>query len=105
EGLDKLDPEMLVTALADKDNHVRGSAVCLLRKQVNRLGDPAYVQELAPLANDRDKNVRMQLALTLGLVNSAQADRALEPILKEAAADPSLLEAVLAGFSGKETEF
>jgi mono/diheme cytochrome c family protein/glucose/arabinose dehydrogenase len=103
EGLNKLDIELLFSLLADKDSHVRASAVRLLRKEVNRQADPTYVQELAPLANDPDKNVRMQVALTIGLVNSGLADRALEPILKEA--DAALLEALLAGFAGKETEF
>jgi mono/diheme cytochrome c family protein len=105
EGLKKLDPDLLFSLLADKDSHVRASAVCLLRAEVNRQPDPTYVQELAPLARDADKTVRMQLALTLGLVNSPLADRTLEPILKEAAADPTFLEALLAGFSGRESEF
>src|SRR5207244_13291937 len=60
------------------------SAVSLLRKEVNRQADPTYMQELAPLAKDSDKVVRMQLALTIGLVNTPMADRVLEPILKEA---------------------
>ncbi len=33
------------------------------------------------------------------------ADRALEPILQEAAGDPQLLEGLLAGFNGREVEF
>ncbi len=103
EGLQKLDMELLLGLLTDKDKDVRASAVCLLRKEVNRRSDPALIQELAPLAQDPDRNVRLQLALTLGLVNSPLADRALAPILKEA--DPVFLEALLAGFSGRETEF
>jgi mono/diheme cytochrome c family protein len=38
-------------------------------------------------------------------VNTAAADKALEPILKDASADPIALEALLAGFSGHEAEF
>src|SRR5205807_4921124 len=98
EGLGTLDPEMLFGILADKNSHVRSSAVCLLRKEVNRQADPSYMQELAPLANDTDKIVRMQLALTIGLLQNPLADRTLEPILKEAASDPVFLEALLAGF-------
>src|SRR5262249_51416654 len=85
--------------------HVRASAIGLLRAEVNRRPEPTTIQELAPLARDGDRNVRLQLALTLGLVSSPLADQTLEPILKEAAADPALLEALLAGFSGHETEF
>ena len=105
EGLGKLDTDMLLTLVADKDRHVRASAVCLLRKEINRYAEPTYLQELAPRAQDSDKIVRVQLALTLGLVNTAQADRVLEPILKEAAADPLLLQSILAGFVGQEAEF
>jgi mono/diheme cytochrome c family protein len=105
EGLNKLEPDLLLALLADKDSHVRASAVCLLRKEVSRQPDATYFQELAPLARDADSNVRMQLALALGLVDSPLADQTLEPILKEAAADPALLEALVAGFSGRESEF
>jgi glucose/arabinose dehydrogenase/mono/diheme cytochrome c family protein len=105
EGLNRLDPDLLLTLLADKDSHVRASAVCLFRKELQRRPDPTYFQELAPLARDADRNVRMQLALTLGLVSGPLADRVLEPVLNEAAADPVLLEALLAGFAGREAEF
>src|SRR5207302_4764135 len=96
---------LLLSLVSDKDSHVRASAAALCRNLVNRLPDPAIVQELAPLAQDADANVRMQLALTLGLVNSSLADRMLEPILQEAAADPLLLASLLAGFAGREAEF
>jgi glucose/arabinose dehydrogenase/mono/diheme cytochrome c family protein len=105
EGLGKLDTELLFTLISDKDSDVRASAAALCRDIVNRQPDPTYIQELAPLATDPDKIVRMQLALTLGLVNTSIADQTLEPILKEAAGDPVLLESLLAGFSGREAEF
>ena len=93
----------------DKDSSVRASAVCLCRNFVNRQPDAAYIQELAPLAKDPDKIVRMQLAMTLGQINTALADKALEPILREAAGDSAFLEALLAGFAaagaGRESEF
>jgi mono/diheme cytochrome c family protein len=106
EGLNKLDPDLLFSLTADKDSNVRASAVSLCRRVVNKQPvDPVYIQELAPLAKDEDKMVRMQLALTLGLVTHPLADRTLEPILKDAAADPVLLESLLAGFAGRESEF
>ncbi|HYV39731.1 MAG TPA: HEAT repeat domain-containing protein [Gemmataceae bacterium] len=105
DGLNKLDVDLLLSMLADKDAGVRGSAAHLCRGFVVRQPDAAYIQELAPLAKDADKNVRMQVALTLGLVNTTLADQTLEPILKEAAGDAKLLEALLAGFAGREAEF
>jgi HEAT repeat protein len=105
DGLNKLDTEMLLALLSDKDAAVRASAAHLCRALVLRQPDPTYIQELAPLAKDADKNVRMQVALTLGLVNTSLADETLEPILKEAAADAKLLEALVAGYAGREAEF
>jgi glucose/arabinose dehydrogenase/mono/diheme cytochrome c family protein len=105
EGLNKLDADLLLSLIADKDSHVRASAVRLCRDLLNRNPEPAYVQELAPLVTDADRNVRLQVALTLGLVHSALADQTLEPVLRDMAADPVKLEAVLAGFAGREAEF
>jgi mono/diheme cytochrome c family protein len=105
EGLNALDNDLLFALLSDTDASVRGSATNLCRGIVNRQPDPAYIQELAHLGRDADKDVRLQLVWTLGLVNSALADETLEPILKEAAENPALLEALLAGFAGRETEF
>ena len=107
EGLGKLDTEMLFSLLADTDAHLRASAVCLLRKEVNRVADPHVRCRCGPAGQkSADRIVRMQVAgSTLGLVNNPRADSVLEPILKEAASDPVVLEALLAGFAGRETEF
>jgi len=106
EGLNRLDDELLGSLLADKEPHVRASAAALCRKIVSRQSlDPAVLRQIASVAKDPDRIVRMQLAFTLGLVNSPIADRALEPILQEAAGDPALLEGLLAGFNGREVEF
>lgn len=106
EGVNRLDDDLLTTLLVDKDAHVRASAAALCSRLANRQSvDPASLQEIASVAHDAERMVRMQLAFTLGLVNSPIADRALEPILQEAAADPQLLEGLLAGFHGREVEF
>jgi mono/diheme cytochrome c family protein/glucose/arabinose dehydrogenase len=105
EGLNKLDIDLLLAALEDKDAQVRASAAALCRAEILRLKEPAHIQELAALAGDPDRHVRMQLVWTLGLVNTAQADRAVEPVLRDLAADAALLEALLAGFAGQEAEF
>jgi mono/diheme cytochrome c family protein/glucose/arabinose dehydrogenase len=105
EGLSKIDVDVVLPLLSDKDTHVRSSAVALSRNLVHTVTDPTLVQEIAKLGQDGDKDVRMQVVFTLGLVNNATADRALEPMLKEAASDPALLEAIVAGFAKRETEF
>src|SRR5262245_2040019 len=47
----------------------------------------------------------MQLVWTLGLLGTAQAERVVEPVLRDLAADAALLEALLAGLAGREAEF
>lgn len=105
EGLKSIPGSLLAALLSDKDADVRASAIALSRPIALRLGDSPFVSSLAALSSDPDKNVRMQLAMTLGLVASPGADDALQPILKEASADPALLEGLLAGFAGREADF
>ncbi|HEX4797503.1 MAG TPA: c-type cytochrome [Humisphaera sp.] len=105
EGLKKTDGSLLVGLFGDADADVRASAVSLARPMAMKVGESPFVDALAALSNDPDKNVRMQLVFTLGLVVTSSADRALEPNLKEAAANPAMLEAMLAGFAGREADF
>jgi mono/diheme cytochrome c family protein/glucose/arabinose dehydrogenase len=105
EGLNKVKTDFLLTLLADSDAHMRCSAINMCRSVVLKNPDPTIVQELAELAKDSNKDVRMQLVFTLGLINSPFADRALEPALKEAASNSAVLESYLAGFAGRESEF
>jgi mono/diheme cytochrome c family protein len=106
EGLNRLDDDLLLSLLADGDASVRASALALCRRITSRqVVDPAVLQPMAQAARDPDWTVRMQAAFTLGLVNHAIADRAVEPILREAAQKPDHLEGLLAGFNGREMEF
>lgn len=105
EGLGKLDGSTLTALLDDADPDVRASAISLCRPIAIRIPDSPVVEKVSAMANDADKNVRMQVALTLGLVPTERANAALEPVLKESAADPAVLEGLLAGFSGREADF
>jgi mono/diheme cytochrome c family protein len=105
EGLNKLDVDFLLSRLADQDSHMRASAVGLCRGAFHRNPEAGHIQELAAVADDADPLVRMQVAGTLGQIDSRLAEQTLEPILRAAAEDPVLLESLLAGFAGRETEF
>jgi glucose/arabinose dehydrogenase/mono/diheme cytochrome c family protein len=105
EGMNKLDVDFLLSLLADKDSHVRASAICLCRSAINRNPEAGHIQELSAAAEDADPLVRMQVAWTLGQIDSRLAEQTLEPLLRAAAEDPVLLESLLAGFAGRETEF
>src|SRR5262245_41010781 len=57
EGLNRADIDLLLALLADRDSQVRASAAALCRGVVSRGKEAAYVQELAELATDPDRNV------------------------------------------------
>lgn len=105
EGLGKVDARLVGACLKDKDANVRASAVALSRGLLLRAPDSPLVDKLAALRNDPDPNVRMQVFFALGLLPGEVADSGLEPILKQASADPVLLQSLLAGFSGREADF
>jgi mono/diheme cytochrome c family protein/glucose/arabinose dehydrogenase len=104
EGMGRLDAETLTAALADKDAHVRASAVSLSRRFLRAGPDPDLIVELARLRDDPDPEVRRQLVFALGTLPHPKTDAALEPILKAAAEDAALREALLSGFAGREDE-
>jgi mono/diheme cytochrome c family protein/glucose/arabinose dehydrogenase len=105
EGLGKVNPEILLESIGDKSDDVRSTAVSLLKSFVRNQADPSTIQELGALSKDKSDKVRMQLVFTLGLVNSPMADRAIEQTLKDAASNTSLLQSLLGGFTGNESEF
>jgi mono/diheme cytochrome c family protein len=105
DGLKKLDAKLLMALLDNDVPDVRASAICLGRNLALRDPQSMYVDSLISLADDPDKNVRMQLIFALGMLNTPAADQAITPMLREAAGNANLLEGYLAGFSGHEVEF
>lgn len=105
EGMKKIDDQTLSTALSDKDVNLQASAAALSHAALARDATSPLVEKIALLAGDADMNVRLQVVFALGLVNTSAAAEAIDPILKQAAANPQMLEGLLAGFSGREVEF
>jgi glucose/arabinose dehydrogenase/mono/diheme cytochrome c family protein len=105
EGLGKLDQELVVDQFADKHPAVRASAVFLSRRFIKTVPDPDLLNELAALGQDADADVRMQLVFALGDVKHSTVEKALDPILTAAGKDVKLLDALMGGFMGRETEF
>lgn len=105
EGLNKIDQDVMLTALTDKDAQVRASAAFLARRFIKSTPDPDVLRELVTLGSDPHPDARLQVVFTLGLAAGPKADAALEPILKQAADNNQLLESVLSGFLGREAEF
>lgn len=106
EGLGRLDPEFLYETLSDTDPNVRASAVTMYQRYLSvETMVTTIIDDLEEIARDENELVRMQIVLTLGLVDSEAAERVIQPILKAAANDEKLLVGILSGFAGKEAEF
>ncbi len=96
EGMAALAPEIITPALRDPDPKVRATAV--------RLADRTLVPELVKLADDKSAEVRLQLALSLGLQPGQEVDQALKSLLQQGGS-ALLAEAVVSGLRGRELEF
>ncbi len=106
EGLRRLDPELLFELLADADEHVRASAVTLYgRYLANETMARTIIEDVETVASDESQLVRLQVVQTLGLIDSEQADLVIEPILASVTANKRLLDGLLSGFAGQESEF
>jgi mono/diheme cytochrome c family protein/glucose/arabinose dehydrogenase len=106
EGMGKITSSVLTTAMKDADADVRSSGVSLSRSLAMRAGgESPFTEVVEAAAADPDKVVRMQVVFSLGLINSEAANRAVDAVLKDSAADSNMLSALLAGFAGREADF
>ena len=85
EGLKKLRPELLLTALEDKAAGVRENAIKLAEPF---LDNPAVAKQLLAMQNDADARVRFQLLCTLGFLESQEAAQVRENLLFKDVNDP-----------------
>jgi len=96
EGLNALTPEIITTALHDKDEKVRAAGV--------RLADAATtLPELVKLAGDPSTEVRLHLAFKLSGHDEPAATKALLTLLE--GSGPLFGEAAASGLSGHELEY
>jgi len=102
DGLDALEVVSVQTALADPNGDVRASAVRLSERWLGR--DADLRKAVLALLEDKNWNVRRQLAASIG--EMPQADR-LEPatiVLTRYGADPIIVDAAVSSLSGIEAE-
>jgi len=79
EGLDKLSPEIIEQELKDSIAGIRENAVKLA--EIHLKTSPELVNDLFVLQNDPDAKVRFQLLLTLGSLNTSQAEQVRNKLL------------------------
>ncbi len=106
EGINNLQPEIILKALTDADAHVRAAAIRLIEPQLVPTLRAQALPQVLKLATDTEPNVQLQLALTLSAISDPAADELLVKFLTSSAAAPELMrDAVISGLRGRELEF
>ena len=103
DGLDAIDPETVERALLDPKAEVRASAVRLAERYLAS-EKPSVAKAVLALANDKNWNVRRQVAASLGeLPATARPDPATQ-LLKKYGSDPLIVDAVISSIPGAEEQ-
>ena len=100
DGLDALDLDTRLAAMASADGRVRAAAIRLCERD----SSPEARAALARHASDPDEAVRLQLVLTLGAFHDPQAEALMAAMLAREN-HPLLFTAALSGLEGREAEF
>lgn len=81
EGLERLDDNLIITALQDVEAGVRKNAIKIAEKRLQE--DPSLVESLLEMKDDPDPQVRHQLLLSLGDLSSVRIHEVREEIVFE----------------------
>ncbi len=101
EGLDALQPDMVVKALDDPSRDVRTSALRLSERWLSE-GNTVVQAGVLKRIEDQDWSVRYQLAASLGALPQGGRERALATVVGARGDDPIALDAALSGARGTE---
>ena len=94
DGLDAIDPESVERALSDSKPEVRASAVRLAERFLGS-ANPAIVKSVLALANDKNWNVRRQVAASIGELPASARNEPAVSLLKKYGSDPLIVDAVI----------
>src|SRR5205823_4238464 len=102
DGLDAIDVASVRKALADANGDVRASAVRLSERWLDR--DADLRSALTPLLDDKNWNVRRQVAASLGAMPAAERIDPAVAVLTREGADPIIVDAAVSSLSGVEAD-
>ncbi|MDA0194021.1 MAG: c-type cytochrome [Bacteroidetes bacterium] len=97
DGLDSLDPSLILFALKDSVAGIRENAIRLAEKYLSR--SPEMISSLFSLKNDPDPKVRFQLLCTLGFINTPNSEQIRKTLLFQDLQDPWVQIAALSASS------
>ena len=101
DGIDRIEPGLVIKALEDKARDVRVAALRISERWLGEANHPAQPAVLARV-NDTDWAVRRQLAATLGVLPPGARESAIVALLERHAGDPVTMDAALSGLRGSE---
>jgi mono/diheme cytochrome c family protein/glucose/arabinose dehydrogenase len=99
EGIGAATRDDALGAMRDVDGRVR---IAGLRVAEAWIDEPGTVEAMAGLAGDADRNVRIQVALSLGESRGEAAVRAFAAMLRDHEGDGYLRSAVISGLANRE---
>jgi HEAT repeat protein len=102
DGIDRIEPPAVATALDDRSAEVRVAAVRIAERWLGQAGHPIAPAVLKRL-DDGDWAVRRQLAASLGALPAGAREDALVSILTRYGDDPIVMDAALSGARGVES--
>jgi mono/diheme cytochrome c family protein/glucose/arabinose dehydrogenase len=103
DGLDVIEPAAVRSALADRSPFVRAAAIRIAERWLGRPDHPLQAAVLAR-RDDPAREVRLQLAASIGALPPPLRDTTAVLMLERHAADPVVVDAVLSGVRGSEPE-
>jgi mono/diheme cytochrome c family protein len=102
DGMDAADPDVVTRALADRDRDVRAGAIRVSERYLAT--NQAVRDAVLARVTDTDWAVRQQLAASVGaMADSARVDAAVR-VLEQHGTDPVVMDSLLSGLSGVETQ-
>jgi mono/diheme cytochrome c family protein/glucose/arabinose dehydrogenase len=101
DGLDAIEPAMIVQALQDDSSYVRASAVRLTERWLPG-GDQPLTAALVKAIDDPEVAVRRQAAASLGYIPAGPREAAITSVLERHADDPVTVDAALSSIAGSE---
>ncbi len=101
DGLNAIEPQTVVKALADASREVRLNAVRVAERWLGETDHPVQRAVLL-MTNDRDWEVRQQVAASLGALPAGLRERSLAAMLERHGLDPVMTDAALSGLRGVE---
>jgi mono/diheme cytochrome c family protein/glucose/arabinose dehydrogenase len=103
DGLGATDVESIKKALVDQRGEVRAAAVRLSEPLLGS-GDAAITKTVVAMADDKNWNVRRQVAASIGELPAAARTAPAISMLKQFGSDPIMVDAVISGIGGAEEQ-